>query len=209
MSQFSLLAIGVFYGRMSASSGKGPVEENERMTKMDKAVVFRDEIDAAAEGFAALVAAYEERMRAASPGAEVASDWESPADAVSAYLNVEFSHLTRALECLKACDSDEHAAALGDAMGEGFLELDRIVAEGWSRFGIVPCRDFGRTALIVNSVFKPGAFREKGTPSVFGGRVDSVVFRRMAVDRVCDALRDVLVWLRNDSRMIDRLVVRR
>ena len=41
MAQFSFLAIGVFYGRIPASSGKGPVEENERMTKMDKAVVFR------------------------------------------------------------------------------------------------------------------------------------------------------------------------
>ena len=175
---------------------------------MDKAVVLRGEIDASAEGFAALVAAYEERMRAASPDAEVAPDWESPADAVSTYLNVEFAHLTRALECLKTCDSDEHAAALGDAMGEGFLKLDKIVAEGWARFGIVPSRDFRRTALIVNSVFKPGAFRKKGTPSVYEGRVDSVVFRRMAVDRVCDALRDVLVWFRNDSRLIDRQVRR-
>lgn len=74
----------------------------EWMAEMDRAVTFRNEINA-----------------------------------VSAYLNVELAHLTWALECLKACDSNEHVAALGDA------------------------------------------------------------------------LRDVLVWLRNDSRMIDRLVVRR
>ena len=169
---------------------------------------FGTEIEAAAKEFAAMVETYGSRIAAIEPGSEVAAGWESPADAVSAYLNDGFAHLTRALECLKVCDSDEHAAQLGDKMGEGFLTLDKIVADGWARFGIVPCRDFGRTALIVNSVFKPGAFREKGTPSVFEGRVDSVVFRRMVADRVCDALRDVLVWLRNDSREIDRLVRR-
>ena len=169
---------------------------------------FGTEIEAAAKEFAAMVETYGSRIAAIEPGSEVAAGWESPADAVSAYLNDGFAHLTRALECLKVCDSDEHAAQRGDKMGEGFLTLDKIVADGWARFGIVPCRDFGRTALIVNSVFKPGAFREKGTPSVFEGRVDSVVFRRMAADRVCDALRDVLVWRRNASRESDRLVRR-
>ena len=58
--------------------------------------------------------------------------------------------------------------------------------------------------LILQSVFKLDAFVGKPNVSVYGDDLTGGCYRQMALDRVADALHDVLVWLRYSTRRIER-----
>lgn len=128
-----------------------------------------------------------------------------PSDIVSKYLHVGFCRFSNALEQLKTHEADEKTRKQAEEMADGFLRLGEITRREWGRYGCVPRRDFRRTSLIVRSVFKRGAFDGKPRTSAFQGRVDPSVYRRLVLDRVRDAVRDSLVWLRDETRRIERL----
>ena len=83
------------------------------------------------------------------------------------------------------------------------MALDGCVARVLGRRGREPQRSFRRAALIVGSVFKPGAFSVDRVPSVWKGKVTPETYRQMVIDRVCEAIRDPLVWLRDESRALE------
>ena len=80
------------------------------------------------------------------------------------------------------------------------MALDGCVARVLGRRGREPQRSFRRAVLIVGSVFKPGAFSADKMPSVWKGKVTPETYRQMVIDRVCEAIRAPLVWLRDELR---------
>ena len=128
---------------------------------------------------------------------------ELTAEAVNGYLCDGFAELCRALNELRMDDSDLKTLAAAKRMKDSLMALDGCVARELRRWGREPRRSFRRAALIVGSVFKPGAFSPGRMPSVWKGKVTPETYRQMVLDRVCEAIRDPLVWLRDESRALE------
>ena len=127
---------------------------------------------------------------------------ELTAKVVHDYLCDGFPWLCRALSRLRTEDADQESLAAAKRMEDSLMELDGCVARELRRRGREPRRSFRRAALIVGSVFKPGAFSPNRMPSVWKGKVTPETYRQMVLDRVCEAIRDPLVWLRDESRTL-------
>ena len=132
-----------------------------------------------------------------------ACERELTAEAVNGYLCDGFAELCRALNGLRMEDSDQETLAVAKQMEDSLTALDGCVARVLGRLGPEPRRSFGRAALIVGSVFKPEAFSADGVPSVWKGKVTPETYRQMVIDRVCEAIRAPLVWLRDESRALE------
>ena len=165
---------------------------------------FKKDLEKSVSAFDGLIGEYERRFAAMTPGSVQPS--ESPANAVSAFLNGKdgFAAYTNALQFLNGYDSDAEVHGLSCQLSNGFERLGEIVVREWARFGRKPEREFRRTVLILQSVFKPDAFVGKPNVSVYGDDLTGGNYRQMALDRVAYALRDVLVWLRDSTRRIER-----
>ena len=129
-----------------------------------------------------------------------ACERELTAEAVNGYLCDGFAELCRVLNGLRMENSDLETLAVAKQMEDSLMALDGCVARVLGRLGREPQRSFRRAALIVGSVFKPEAFSSDGVPSVWKGKVTPETYRQMVIDRVYEAIRDPLVWLRDESR---------
>ena len=129
-----------------------------------------------------------------------ACERELTAEAVNGYLCDGFAELCRVLNGLRTEDSDLETQAVAKRMEDSLMALDGCVARVLGRRGREPQRSFRRAALIVGSVFEPGAFSADKVPSVWKGKVTPETYRQMVIDRACEAIRDPLVWLRDESR---------
>lgn len=132
-----------------------------------------------------------------------ACEQELTAEVVNGYLCDGFAELCRALNGLRTEGSDLETLAAARQMEDSLMALDGCVARVLGRRGWEPQRSFKRAAQIVGSVFKPGAFLADKVPSVWKGKVTPETYRQMVIDRVCEAIRDPLVWLRNESRALE------
>ena len=129
----------------------------------------------------------------------VAWEQELTAEVVNGYLCDGFAELCRVLNGLRTENSDLETLAVAKQMEDSLMALDGCVVRVLGRRGGEPQRSFRRAAMIVESVFKPGAFSADGVPSVWKGKVTPGTYRQMVIDRVCEAIRAPLVWLRNES----------
>ena len=129
-----------------------------------------------------------------------ACERELTAEVVNGYLCDGFAELCRALNGLRTENSDQETLAVAKQMEDSLMALDGCVARVLGRRGREPQRSFRRAAMIVGSVFKPGAFSADKVPSVWKGKVTPETYRQMVIDRVCEAIRDPLVWLRDELR---------
>ena len=129
-----------------------------------------------------------------------ACERELTAEVVNGYLCDGFAELCRALDGLRTEDSDQEAQAAAKRMEDSLMALDGCVARVFGRLGREPQRSFRRAALIVGSVFKPEAFSAESVPLVWKGKVTPETYRQMVIDRAREAIRDPLVWLRDESR---------
>ena len=132
-----------------------------------------------------------------------ACEQELTAEVVNGYLCDGFAELCRALNGLRMENSDLETLAVARRMEDALMALDGCVVRMFGRLGREPQRSFGRAALIVGSVFKPGAFSADKVPPVWRGKVTPETYRQMVIDRVCEAIRDPLVWLRDESRALE------
>ena len=132
-----------------------------------------------------------------------ACERELTAEVVNGYLCDGFAELCRVLNGLRTEDSDLETLAVAKRMEDSLMALDGCVVRMFGRLGREPRRSFGRAALIVGSVFKPGAFLADKVPSVWKGKVTPETYRQMVIDRACEAIRDPLVWLRDESRALE------
>ena len=130
----------------------------------------------------------------------VACEQELTAEVVNGYLCDGFAELCRALNGLRTENSDLETLAVAKQMEDSLMALDGCVVRVLGRRGREPQRSFRRAAMIVGSVFKPGAFSADRVPSVWKGKVTPETYRKMVIDRVCEAIRDPLVWLRDELR---------
>ena len=129
-----------------------------------------------------------------------ACEQELTAEVVNGYLCDGFAELCRVLNGLRMENSDLETLAVAKQMEDSLMALDGCVVRVLGLRGREPQRSFRRAALIVGSVFKPGAFSADKVPSVWKGKVTPETYRQMVIDRVCEAIRDPLVWLRDESR---------
>ena len=129
-----------------------------------------------------------------------ACERELTAEVVNGYLCDGFAELCRALDGLRTENSDLETLAVAKQMEDSLMALDGCVARVLGRRGREPRRSFRRAAMIVGSVFKPGAFSADRVPSVWKGKVTPENYRQMVIDRVYEAIRDPLVWLRDELR---------
>ena len=132
-----------------------------------------------------------------------ACERELTAEVVNGYLCDGFAELCRVLNGLRMENSDLETLAVAKQMEDLLMALDGCVARVLGRRGRGPQRSFRRAAMIVGSVFKPGAFSADKMPSVWKGKVTLENYRQMVIDRVCEAIRDPLVWLRDESRALE------
>ena len=132
-----------------------------------------------------------------------ACERELTAEVVNGYLCDGFAELCCALNGLRTENSDLETLAAAKRMEDSLMALDGCVARVLGRRGREPQRSFRRAAMIVGSVFKPRAFSAVGVPSVWKGKVTPENYRQMVIDRVCEAIRDPLVWLRDESRALE------
>ena len=132
-----------------------------------------------------------------------ACERELTAEVVNGYLCDGFAELCRVLNGLRMKNSDLETLAVAKRMEDSLMALDGCVARVLGRRGREPQRSFRRAALIVGSVFKPEAFSADKVPSVWKGKVTPETYRQMVIDRVCEAIRDPLVWLRDESRALE------
>ena len=129
-----------------------------------------------------------------------ACERELTAEVVNGYLCDGFAELCRALNGLRTENSDQETLSEAKRMEDSLMALDGCVARVLGRRGREPRRSFRRAAMIVGSVFKPGAFSADRVPSVWKGKVTPENYRQMVIDRVYEAIRDPLVWLRDELR---------
>ena len=87
-----------------------------------------------------------------------ACERELTAEVVNGYLCDGFAELCRALNGLRTENSGQETLAVAKRMEDSLMALDGCVVRMFGRLGREPRRSFGRAALIVGSVFKPGAF---------------------------------------------------
>ena len=132
-----------------------------------------------------------------------ACERELTAEVVNGYLCDGFVELCRALDGLRTENSDLETLAVAKQMEDSLMALDGCVVRVLGRRGREPQRSFRRAAMIVGSVFKPGAFSADRMPSVWKGKVTPETYRQMVIDRACEAIRDPLVWLRDESRALE------
>ena len=147
----------------------------------------------------ALVTGAEEKLAAFVSACER----ELTAEVVNGYLCDGFAELCRALNGLRTEDSDQDALAVAQRMEDSLMALDGCVARVLGRRGREPQRSFRRAALIVGSVFKPGALSADKVHPVWRGKVTPETYRQMVIDRACEAIRDPLAWLRDESRGLE------
>ena len=133
----------------------------------------------------------------------VACERELTAEVVNGYLCDGFAELCRVLNGLRMKNSDLETLAVAKRMEDSLMALDGCVARVLGRRGREPQRSFRRAAMIVGSVFNPGAFSADRVPSAWKGKVTPETYRQMVIDRVCEAIRDPLVWLRDESRALE------
>ena len=100
-----------------------------------------------------------------------ACERELTAEAVNGYLCDGFAELCRALNGLRTENSDLETLAVAKQMEDSLMALDGCVVRVLGLRGREPQRSFRRAALIVGSVFKPGAFSADKVPSVWKGKV--------------------------------------
>jgi len=148
------------------------------------------EIKSAAEGLRAFVAGYESGMTA---------------DSVNAYLCGSFVDFCRALESLRANDSDPLTHDVAKQMASRLMDLESCVVQHHREIGKVPRRSLRRTASVVASVFKPNAFPPGRVPSVLKGKMTPDQYRQRVIDRVGEVVRNSFVWLRDVSRDFERI----
>ena len=129
-----------------------------------------------------------------------ACERELTAEVVNGYLCDGFVELCRVLNGLRMENSDLETLAVARRMEDSLMALDGCVARVLGRRGREPQRSFRRAAMIVGSVFKPRAFSADRMPSVWKGKVTPETYRQMVIDRVCEAIRAPLVWLRDELR---------
>lgn len=129
-----------------------------------------------------------------------ACERELTAEVVNGYLCDGFTELCRALNGLRTENSDQDTQMVARRMEDALMALDGCVARVLGRRGREPQRSFRRAAMIVGSVFKPRAFSADKVPSVWKGKVTPETYRQMVIDRACEAIRDPLVWLRDELR---------
>ena len=132
-----------------------------------------------------------------------ACERELTAEAVNGYLCDGFAELCRALNGLLPEDSNQDTRMVARRMEDSLMALDGCVARVLGRRGREPQRSFRRAALIVGSVFKPGAFSADKVPPVWKEKVTPETYHQMVIDRACEAIRDPLVWLRDESRALE------
>ena len=132
-----------------------------------------------------------------------ACERELTAEVVNGYLCDGFAELCRALNGLRTEDLDQDALAVAKRMEDSVMALDGCVARVLGRRGRALQRSFRRAAMIVGSVFKPGAFSADRVPSVWKGKVTPETYRQMVIDRACEAIRAPFVWLRDESRALE------
>ena len=132
-----------------------------------------------------------------------ACERELTAEVVNGYLCDGFAELCRVLNGLRMENSDLETLAVAKQMEDSLMALDGCVARVLGRRGRGPQRSFRRAAMIVGSVFKPGAFLAVKVPSVWKGKVTPETYRQMVIDRACEAIRDPLAWLRDESRALE------
>ena len=132
-----------------------------------------------------------------------ACEQELTAEVVNGYLCDGFAELCRVLNGLRTEDSDLETLAVAKRMEDSLMALDGCVVRMFGRLGREPQRSFRRAAMIVGSVFKPGAFLAYKVPSVWKGKVTPETYRQMVIDRACEAIRAPLVWLRDESRALE------
>ena len=132
-----------------------------------------------------------------------ACERELTAEVVNGYLCDGFAELCRVLNGLRTENSDQETLSVAKRMEDSLMALDGCVARVLGRRGREPQRSFRRAALIVGSVFKPGAFSANKVLSVWKGKVTPETYRQMVIDRACEAIRDPLVWLRDESRALE------
>lgn len=132
-----------------------------------------------------------------------ACERELTVEVVNGYLCDGFAELCRVLNGLRMENSDLETLAVAKRMEDSLMALDGCVVRVLGLRGREPQRSFRRAALIVRSVFKPGAFSADKVPPVWKGKVTPETYRQMVVDRVCEAIRAPLVWLRDESQALD------
>ena len=132
-----------------------------------------------------------------------ACERELTAEVVNGYLCDGFAELCRVLNGMRMENSDQDALAVAKRMEDSLMALDGCVARVLGQRGREPQRSFRRAALIVGSVFEPGAFSADKVPSVWKGKVTPETYRQMVIDRACEAIRGPLVWLRDESRALE------
>ena len=132
-----------------------------------------------------------------------ACERELTAEVVNGYLCDGFAELCRVLNGLRMENSDLETLAVAKRMEDSLMALDGCVARVLGRRGREPQRSFRRAAMIVGSVFKPGAFSADKVPPVWKGKVTPETYRQMVIDRACEAIRDPLAWLRDESRGLE------
>ena len=132
-----------------------------------------------------------------------ACERELTAEVVNGYLCDGFAELCRVLNGLRMKSLDQETLAVAKRMEDSLMALDGYVVRMFGRLGREPQRSFRRAAMIVGSVFKPGAFLADKVPSVWKGKVTPETYRQMVIDRVCEAIRAPLVWLRDESRALE------
>ena len=132
-----------------------------------------------------------------------ACERELTAEVVNGYLCDGFAELCRALNGLRTENSDQETLAVAKRMEDSLMALDGCVARVLGRRGREPQRSFRRAAMIVGSVFKLGAFSADKVPPVWEGKVTPETYRQMVIGRVREAIRDPLVWLRDESRALE------
>ena len=108
-----------------------------------------------------------------------ACERELTAEVVNGYLCDGFAELCRVLNGLRMENSDLETLAVAKQMEDSLMALDGCVARVLGRRGREPQRSFRRAAMIVGSVFKPGAFSAAGVPSVWKGKVTPETYRQM------------------------------
>ena len=132
-----------------------------------------------------------------------ACERELTAEVVNGYLCDGFAELCRALNGLRTEDSNQDTQMVARRMEDSLMALDGCVVRVLGLRGREPQRSFRRAALIVGSVFKPRAFSTDKVPPVWRGKVSPETYRQMVIDRACEAIRDPLVWLRDESRALE------
>ena len=132
-----------------------------------------------------------------------ACERELTAEVVNGYLCDGFAELCRALNGLRTENSDQDTQMVARRMEDALMALDGCVVRMFGRLGREPQRSFRRAAQVIGSVFKPEAFSADKMPSVWKGKVTPETYRQMVIDRACEAIRDPLVWLRDESRALE------